>query len=69
MIEIIRSCYSVDCNIFCQLFIISFEFKERINETPKFEELFNKFAHNLEIYSLKLLYTLCTTYIIQMHYY
>jgi hypothetical protein len=44
----------VDCNIFCQLFKICFEFKECINETLKIEELFNKFAHNLEIYSVKI---------------
>jgi hypothetical protein len=34
--------------------VISFEFKECINETLKIEELFNKFAHNLEIYSVKI---------------
>lgn len=53
MIEISGSCYSLDCNIFCQLFI-SFEFKVCINETLQTEELFIKFAHNLEIYSVKI---------------
>jgi hypothetical protein len=44
----------VDCTIFCHLVIISFEFKECINETLKIEELFNKFAHNLEIYRVNI---------------
>jgi hypothetical protein len=39
---------------FCHLFIISFELKECINETLKIEELFNKFANNLEIYSVSI---------------
>jgi hypothetical protein len=51
--EISGSCYSMDWNIFYQLFT-SFEFKERINETLKIKELFIKFAHNFKIYSVKI---------------
>jgi len=54
---------------FCQLFIISLEFKEHINEILKFEELFNKFAHNLEIYNVKItVYFMYNIYIFEMHY-
>jgi deoxyadenosine/deoxycytidine kinase len=65
VIEISGGCYSVDCNIFCQQFIISFEFKDGINETLKTEELLNKFVHNLEIYSVKItvyfMYNICNS--------